>query len=92
MAASIASAALALFGILPKLLAFPFRRATTRLYARLEQIEKALGQSTDRAALLGELDDIEKISAALRVPKALRADYLQLRQNVHDVRDRAKSV
>jgi TRAP-type uncharacterized transport system substrate-binding protein len=86
--ASVASAALALFGLLPKLVSFRYERASLALYRRLESVEKALASSTDKAALRAELDDIDRISTELRVPRAQRPDYFGLRQNVHDVRTR----
>jgi TRAP-type uncharacterized transport system substrate-binding protein len=92
VAATVASAALALLGILPKLLAFPYKRASLALYKRLETAEKALGPGADKAALLAELEEIERISVALRVPKSLRPDYLGLRQDIHDVRGRIESL
>ena len=88
VAASVASAALALFGLLPKLLSFPYKRASLALYQRLEKVEKSLGPGADKVTLLAELDDIDRISATLRVPKSLRPDYLGLRQDIHDVRSR----
>ena len=88
VAASVASAALALFGLLPKLLGFRYNRASLALYRRLETLEKAMGPSTDRTALLAELDDIDQVSTALLVPKARRPDYFGLRQNIHDLRAR----
>ena len=87
VAATVASAAVALFGLLPKLLSFPYKRASLALYQRLEHVEKSLGPRADKAALLAELDDIERSSATLRVPKSLRPDYIGLRQALHDVRD-----
>lgn len=88
VAASIASAAFALFGLLPKLLGFRYQRASLALYRRLETVEKAQGANSDKAALHAELDDIDQASTALAVPKAQRADYFGLRQNIHDVRAR----
>ncbi|MBK9574742.1 MAG: hypothetical protein IPO43_19550 [Rhodoferax sp.] len=55
VAASVASAAFALFGLLPKLLGFRYQRASLALYRRLESVEKALGANTDRTAMLAEL-------------------------------------
>ena len=92
VAASVASAALALFGLLPKLLSFPYKRASLALYQRLESAEKALGPGADKTTLLAELDEIDRISATLRVPKSLRPDYLGLRQSIHDVREHVSSL
>ena len=88
VAASVASAAFALFGLLPKLLGFRYQRASLALYRRLESVEKALGANTDRTAMLAELDEIDHASKALGVPKAQRAEYFGLRQNIHDLHAR----
>jgi hypothetical protein len=92
IAASVASAALALFGLLPKLLSFRYKRSSLALYQRLEGVEKSLGTDADKAALRAELEDIEHISTALRVPKNLRPDYFGLRQDIHDVRARVNHI
>ncbi len=92
VAATVASAALALFGILPKVLSFPYKRTSLALYKRLETAEKALGTGAEKSALLSELDEIDRISMALKVPKKLRPDYLGLRQDIHDVRNRVASL
>jgi TRAP-type uncharacterized transport system substrate-binding protein len=90
--ASLASVALVMFGMLPKILGFSYKRASLGLYQRLESAEKSLGPHANKAALLKELDEIDRISAVLRVPKSQRASYLELRQGLHDVRERALSL
>ena len=89
---SVASVALALFGILPKLLSMGYKRASHRLHRRLEAIEKAVTTGGDKTALLQELADIDQASAGLRVPKALLADFLGLRQSLHDIRERVAAL
>jgi TRAP-type uncharacterized transport system substrate-binding protein len=89
---SVASVALALFGILPKLLSMGYKRASQRLHRRLEGIEKAVATGGDKTALLQELTDIDQASAGLRVPKALLPGFFDLRQNLHDIRERVLAM
>jgi hypothetical protein len=60
-----------------------------KLYRRLERIEKVLDDA-DRETLLTELEEIDERSAKVRVPRNQRAPYFELRQNIHDLRDRVK--
>ena len=87
--ATFAGAAVALLGLLPRLLSFRFNITVAKLYRRLERIEKGLDGS-DREELLAELGEIDRRSAGLRVPRSLRAPYFELRQNIHDLRDRVR--
>ena len=87
--ATFAGSVLAVFGLLPKLLSLRFNVTLERLYRRLERIEKRL-DGGDRDKLLRELGEIDKRSAELRVPRNQRAPYFELRQNIHDLRDRVK--
>jgi len=89
MAVALGSAALALFGLLPKLLAMPFNLSLKKVYRRLEVIEKSMATDPDRAAVIAELNALDRISAGMRVPmKTLEAPWFELRQNIHDFRDR----
>ena len=81
------------------LVSLPLSHAAVRYYERgpstlWRVLPFRLATLVDRfmwvAALLAELDDIDRISASLRVPKGFRPDYLGLRQDIHDVRSRVK--
>jgi TRAP-type uncharacterized transport system substrate-binding protein len=85
--ATFAGSLFALVGLLPKLLSVRFNRTSRKLYRRLERIDKGLSDG-DRGAFLAELEEIDVQSAALRVPHSQRASYFELRQNIHDLRDR----
>jgi TRAP-type uncharacterized transport system substrate-binding protein len=96
--ATLAGSVLAVFSLLPRLLSLRFnltleglyRRLELTLeglYRRLELIEKGIDGS-DRETLLTELEEIDRRSAELRVPRNQRAPYFELRQNIHDLRDR----
>jgi hypothetical protein len=87
--ATFAGSALAIFGLLPKLLGLRFTVTLRKLYRRLERIEKGLDDA-DRETLLTELEEIDERSAKVRVPRNQRAPYFELRQNIHDLRDRVK--
>jgi hypothetical protein len=87
--ATFAGSALAIFGLLPRLLGLRFNVTLEKLYRRLERIEKGL-DGGDRDRLLRELGEIDQRSARLRVPRSRRAPYFELRQNIHDLTDRVK--
>ncbi len=85
--ATLAGSVLAVFSLLPRLLSLRFNLTLEGLYRRLERIEKGIDGS-DRETLLTELEEIDRRSAELRVPRNQRAPYFELRQNIHDLRDR----
>jgi len=92
MAATIASAAVAIFTIVPAVLKLSFNAATGRVYRRLEAVEKSLTADFDRKKTCAELDELNRITAAMRVPmRSLEAPWFELRQNLHDLRDRVES-
>jgi TRAP-type uncharacterized transport system substrate-binding protein len=80
------SLAIALFGVLPKLLTGMFDRNLGNIYRSMETIEKSLAGSPDRKDLLDELD---KKSNDMKVPlKALIGPWMEQRQNLCDLRER----
>ena len=72
----------------PILTRLSFSLSLQRLYKRLKPIELADNIDDQRDALLQELDAIEADSKRLRVPRMYLAEYFELRQNIHDLRDR----
>jgi hypothetical protein len=83
------SLAIALFGVLPKLLTGMFDRNLGNIYRSMETIEKSLAGSPDRKALLDELDELDKKSNVMKVPlKALIGPWMEQRQNLCDLRER----
>jgi hypothetical protein len=54
----------------------------------LKRIELADNTDDQRDDLLRELDAIEADSKRLPVPRMYLAPYFELRQNIHDLRDR----
>jgi len=86
-AAAVGGAALAVFGLLPRLMGLRFQIAANGYWRRLEK-RRAGGE--DREAVLAELDEILSESAPLKVPLNLKPAYFELRQEMHDMRDRLK--
>lgn len=92
VAVAIASSAVAIFGILPRLLSVPFNMTVGRVYRRIAAIERSLSSVPDREALLAELDELDRVTADMRVPmRSLVPPWFELRQNLHDLRDRLES-
>ena len=72
----------------PVLNGFVFSLSSQRLYKRLKRVELADNTDDKRDDLLRELDAIEADSKRLPVPRMYLAPYFELRQNIHDLRDR----
>ena len=77
-----------IFRGVPLLTRFSFSFSSQRLYKRLKRIELADNTDDQRDDLLRELDAIEADSKRLPVPKMYLGPYFELRQNIHDLRDR----
>jgi len=87
-AAAVGGAALAVFGLLPRLMGLRFQIAANGYWRRLEKLEKRRAGGEDRDAVLAELDEILSESAPLKIPLNLKPAYFELRQEMHDMRDR----
>jgi len=83
---------LVLFQTVPPLLAAHFNRSLGAIYERLETVERSFGtREFDREEALRTLDELQRESADLKIPfHALRGPYFEMRQNLHDVRDRVE--
>lgn len=77
---------------IPVLLNIKIQLSFNRFYKRLVAIEIAADKDNRREELLRELDAIEVDSGRLRVPKRYLHDYFDLRQFIHDMRDRLTDV
>lgn len=77
---------------LPALVKLRFSVQLQRLYRRLEAVEKALKEDKKAGEVLKELDALERISAKFRVPRSQIRPYFEFRQNIHDVRERVRSL
>jgi len=87
-AAAVGGAALAVFGLLPRLIGVRFQISANRYWRRLERLEKQRAAGEEKEAVLARLDEILRESAELKVPLNLRPAYFELRQEMHDMRDR----
>jgi len=86
--AAVGGTALAVFGVIPRLFGMVFEFNTNRYWRRLEKIEKQAAAGGDRGEVLARLDKLLEDSAALRVPIHLQPAYFELRQAMHDMKDR----
>lgn len=83
------SAAVALFSVVPKLIELSFNRKLEEAYRQIEAIEKSLNSDYDQQQVLGELDALEVKTADFRIlMKSMIAPYMEMRQNLHDLRER----
>jgi len=88
-AAAIGSLAVALFKLLPALVGFSCKRSIRRSYRELESIERLAAAGTDRKKMLDDLAKLDQSTAAIGVPlRSLKTAWFELRQYIHDMRDR----
>lgn len=59
-----------------------------RLLKRLAGVEKGYAAGDDQSRLLADLDRIDRASASMFVPGSNARDYVDLRQSLHDMRER----
>ena len=59
-----------------------------RMFKTLEAVEKGHAAGRDCAKLLGDLDVLDRDSAAMFVPMSTVQDYVDFRQFLHDMRER----
>jgi TRAP transporter TAXI family solute receptor len=84
--------ALTLFKSVPALIRMRYSIQIQGLYRRLEAVEKSLSAEADRQLLVKELDDLERASAKMSVPRSNIAPYFEFRQNIHDARQRVADL
>ena len=85
------AAALILIKTVPLLLKL---RATITLMGylkRLESVEKACAAGGDSSELLTRLNELDRVSAKMVVPRSRVHDYIDFRQFLHDMRERVKN-
>jgi len=87
-AAAVGGAALAMFGILPRLFALKFEFTANGYWRRLEKLEKRMAAGEDAGEVRARLDALLAESASLGVPLHVRPAYLELRQAMHDMGER----
>ncbi|NHZ73256.1 MAG: hypothetical protein GWP16_02150 [Nitrospirae bacterium] len=92
-AVAIASAAVTVFRILPALISLPFRLRIRRGFGELQALERSAAAGTDKKTLLGELAKVDRFTASIKVPiRRLEPQWIELRQFLHDMRDRLESM
>ncbi|UCD56891.1 MAG: TAXI family TRAP transporter solute-binding subunit [Candidatus Hydrogenedentota bacterium] len=82
----------ALFKSVPALMQLRFSIQLQGFYRRLEGVEQSLGGEADRELLMKQLDDLERVSAKISVPRSNIAQYFEFRQNIHDTRARVATL
>ncbi|MBW2419377.1 MAG: ABC transporter substrate-binding protein [Deltaproteobacteria bacterium] len=80
--------AFGLFKLLPIVIQARFKIQSLGFYKRLTLLEKAAAEGEDLAGILTRLDDIDRESAAIAVPRPCLTPFLELRQYIHDMRER----
>jgi len=92
-AAAIASAAVAIFNLVPALIGLPFKRNLKRAYGELQAIERSAAAGSDKKTLLEEWAKADRSTAAIKVPlRSLEPQWLELRQYLHDMHDRLQAL
>lgn len=80
---------LVIFQLVPGLLRLRLNLSLKKLYRRLEKLEKRAAEpGVESAELLGQADSIDEDSVGLWVPRSQILAYLELRQFIHDMRER----
>ena len=86
------SAAWILFKSIPAAMGIRFRMRTLGLYRKLEAIEQDFARQPDRERQLEELAEIDRDCASWRVPRMKLDAYFELRQAIHDLRERLSGL
>jgi hypothetical protein len=90
---ALASAAVALFKIVPALIGLPFKMSIRRSYRELDAIERSAAAGTDKKTLLDELAKLDQSTTVIAVPlRNLQTTWFELRQYIHDMRDRLEAL
>ncbi len=88
-AVALASGAVAILKIVPALISLPFKLSIKRGYSELDAIERSAAAGTDKKTLLAELAKVDRSTATVKAPmRSLESQWLELRQYMHDMRDR----
>ena len=92
-AVAIGSVGVTLVKILPVLISLPFRRDIRRGYDDLRAIEVSAATGTDNKTLLAQLAKVDQTTANISIPmRKLEIQWLELRQYLHDMRDRLEAL
>jgi TRAP-type uncharacterized transport system substrate-binding protein len=92
-AVAIGSAMVTIFKLVPALISLPFRLGVRRGFGELRALERSAASGTDKKTLLNELARIDQSTASINVPiHKLDPQWLELRQFLHDMRDRLEAL
>ena len=92
-ALALASAAAAILKLLPALIGLAFKLNLKRSYRELAALERSAAAGTDKKTLLDELAKFDQSTAGIKVPmRSLEIEWLELRQYLHDMRDRLQAL
>jgi TRAP-type uncharacterized transport system substrate-binding protein len=80
--------ALGLFKLLPIAIQARFKIQSLGFYKELAVLEKAAAEGEAIAEVLSRLDEIDRRSAAIAIPRPCLTPFLELRQCLHDMRER----
>lgn len=72
----------------PMFLKIRFALQQQGIYRRMERLEKKSAAGADRRAVATELDAIDRLADDLKAPRMQISVYMELRQNIHDLRER----
>jgi hypothetical protein len=75
----------------PTLLGLKFSLRAQALTRKLAKVERSLIAGEDPQVLWEALEGVEGQSAELRVPRRKAGEFLELRQNIHDARERIEA-
>jgi hypothetical protein len=92
-AVAIGSAMVTIFKLVPALISLPFRLGIRRGFGELRALERSAASGTDKKTLLNELARIDQSTASINVPlHKFDPQWLELRQFLHDMRDRLEAL
>lgn len=88
IAAQVGAVVLVLLKGIPALLRGRFTAKSTGIYKRMESLENSLMTGADWSSSRAELNELHGEIASLKAPRFMLTEYLELRQNHHDLRER----
>lgn len=88
----VAGVALMLLKSVPALLGLRFSLRSLGIYRQMEQLERRLIEGEDHEQLMAALVRISQQSSKLKAPMPQLSAYLELKQNIHDLRERIEDA
>jgi TRAP-type uncharacterized transport system substrate-binding protein len=86
--AQVGTVALLVLKLPPSLLRIRFTMKQAGIYRQMEELEKSFAGGLDRDVVAADLDGIDRQAAELKSPRMKLSEYMELRQNIHDLRER----